>query len=337
MKPSVLVSLVTFNDADFIGQCLDSVFAQTVPTRVKIFDNGSTDASRRIARKFPVQLFESAENLGYSAGHNRNLRGEDYEFALLLNADVRLEADYLEILLAAMREVDGAGMAGGKLRRMDSEGKPALRRGRPLLDSTGMYFTPAQRHFDRGSQEEDRGQYDRRQLVFGITGAVLLCSRAMVDDLSIDGEFLDEDFFAYREDADLAWRAQLRGWKAVYEPRAGALHCRHVLPASRRRVSRLANFHSVKNRFLMRWKNMDGAVRRRCFPYMNLRDLGVAVYVLTLEWSSLPAFLSLWRLRRKFRLKRRAVQSRRRVAAEEIAWWFSFRPRAKDVTQAARP
>ncbi len=327
----VLVSIVTFNDEAFLRSCLESVLAQNIPVRVKVFDNASRDGTCRIAREFPVELIESHQNLGYSGGHNRNLLGEEYQAVLLLNADVVLRCDYLEKLCPVLEQVDRAGMAGGKLLRMDARCRRVLRRGHPLIDSAGMYFTPSQRHFDRGSQQEDTGQFDQRQLVFGITGAALLCKREMVEDVTLDGEFLDEDFFAYREDADLAWRAQLRGWRAVYDPAAQACHCRKVLPSRRRLVSRLANLHSVKNRFLMRAKNMDSAVRRKCFPYMYLRDLAVVVYVLLLEWGSIPAFSKVWRLRKKYREKRSLVQSTRRVPPEEIARWFSFKPQARDL------
>ncbi len=331
LKAPVLVSIVTFNDEAFLRPCLESVLGQTAPVRVKVFDNASRDGTCRIAREFPVELIESNQNVGYSVGHNRNLKGENYRAVLLLNADVILRCDYLEKLCPLLEEIDGVGMAGGKLLRMDSRCRRVLRRGHPLIDSAGIYFTPSQRHFDRGSQQEDTGQFDDRQLVFGITGAALLCRREMVEDVTVSGEFLDEDFFAYREDADLAWRAQLRGWRAVYDPAAQGCHCRKVLPSRRRLVSRLANLHSVKNRFLMRAKNMDPAVRRKCFPYMYLRDLAVIVYVFLLEWGSIPAFRQVWKLRRKYRRKRVLVQATRRVSPEEISDWFSFKPQARDL------
>jgi len=167
--------------------------------------------------------------------------------------------------------------------------------------------------------------------VFGITGAVLLCKKEMLEDLRFKNDYLDEDFFVYREDADLAWRAQLRGWGAVYEPRAEALHFRHVLPTRRRQISRLINYHSLKNRYLMRMKNLDGAVRRECFPYMWVRDLGIFLYVLLFEWSSLPAYREIWNLREKFRNKRYHVQSSRRVSPDAIAPWFTCVPKAVDV------
>lgn len=331
MKPPVLVSLVTWNDEAFLETCLESVFSQTVPVRVKVFDNASTDSTCRIARRFDLRLETSESNRGYSHGHNRNLAGERFDFTLLLNADVILHRDYLERLLEALEAIPEAGLAGGKIYRMDSGGNCLRRNGSPVLDSTGIYFTPALRHFDRGGGEEDRGQYERRQLVFGTTGAVLLCRKKLLDEVRFGDEILDEDFFAYREDADLAWRAQLLGWKALYEPRAVALHHRHVLPERRRQLASLINYHSLKNRYLLRMKNLDRAVSRKCFPFMWFRDFGILLYVLLSERTSLPAYGSAWRLRRRFREKRKHLQDLRRVPPREIACWFSFEPAAFDV------
>jgi GT2 family glycosyltransferase len=334
-RKAVLVSLVTYNDEAFLARCLKAVQKQTVQVRVKIFDNASQDGTRDIAQSFGVQLHESTENVGYSSGHNYNLMDENFDTVLLLNADVILQANYLEILLGAFDEVEKAGMAGGKLYRMDGKGRQVLRRTFPVLDSTGMFFTPSQRHFDRGSEEEDRGQYDTRQFVFGITGATLLCKREMLEDLRLGDEYLDEDFFVYREDADLAWRAQMRGWKAIYEPGAEALHRRRVLPKGRRKLPSLINYHSLKNRYLMRMKNLDSAVRRRCFPFMWIRDVGIFAYVLFFEWSSLPAYRDVWRLRHQYRKKREHVQGTRSVGSDALADWFSFTPQALDVPRRA--
>lgn len=327
----VLVSLVTYNDELFLARCLESVQKQTIPVQVKIFDNASRDGTLRVARQFKVDLYESSTNKGYSYGHNWNLLGANFKTALLLNADVTLEPDWLEILVTTLNEVKGAGMVGGKLYRMDKDGQQVFQHNFPILDSSGIFFTPSQRHFDRGSEEEDRGQYDDRNLVFGITGAALLCSKEMLEDVRLGEEYLDEDFFAYREDADLAWRAQLKGWKAVYEPEACAFHHRHVLPSRRHQLSALINYHSLKNRYLMRMKNLDSMVRWHCFPYMWMRDVGIMAYVICFEWRSLLAYREVWRLRHKFREKRKQVQSTRRVDPKDLAHWFSFTPVGLDI------
>ncbi|HXK61390.1 MAG TPA: glycosyltransferase family 2 protein [Acidobacteriota bacterium] len=332
MSETISVSIVTFNHERWLSACLESVLNQSARVRVTVFDNGSTDASRQIAERFPVRLTVSEQNLGFCAAHNRNIRADDSPYILILNPDVVLDPCFIETLLGALKQVPGAGMAGGKLLRFTADGALATRDGRPILDSTGIYFTPAQRHFDRGSETPDRGQFDKRQLVFGITGAAVLCSREMLEDVRVGDDFFDEDFFAYREDADLSWRAQLYGWKAVYEPQATALHRRAVLPSNRRAVSDLVNFHSVKNRYLLRIKNMDSAVRRRCFPYMWLRDAGIVMYALLRERSSLAAFKEVRRLRPRFEKKRELIQSRRRVAPQDIARWFAFSPVSYDLT-----
>ena len=332
----VLVSLVTLNDEDCLEDCLDSLSKQTVPLRVMIHDNASTDGTVEIARSSGCGLRISPRNIGYSAGHNLNLSDRAFDIALLLNADVKLASDYLEILLATIESFPEVGLAGGKILRREGNGETALRGGLPVLDSAGMYFTPSLRHFDRGSGVPDEGQFDVPQFVFGITGAALLCRRSLVEDLKLrTGEFLDEDFFAYREDAELAWRAQITGWKALYVPAAVAGHHRRVLPSRRRTHQPLINYHSVKNRYLMRMKNMGSAVRHRCCPYAWIRDLGILAYLLLFEWTSLPALLDVWRLRHRFRTKKERLESSRLVGDPDIAHWFSFTPQARKVSTTA--
>jgi GT2 family glycosyltransferase len=101
-----------------------------------------------------------------------------------------------------------------------------------VVDSTGIYFNPMLRHLDRGSQEVDNGHYLQYEYVFGATAAAALYRRAMIEDISLDGEFFDSDFFVYREDADVAWRAQLMGWKCLYAPTPAAITCARCCPAT---------------------------------------------------------------------------------------------------------
>lgn len=321
--PGILISIVTHNDANFIGSCLESLGKLKTPVRVKVWDNDSSDGSSEIAERFPVLVCRSGANLGYCGGHNRNISGEKFDFVLFMNADVILSPDYFEKIIPVFDRFPAAGMACGKLLRMDKGGQPVTRGGAPVLDSAGIVFYRNQRHFDRGSGEVDSGQYDNCEPVFGGTGAALLCSRELVEDAACLGEFWDEDFFAFREDADLAWRARLLGWQAIYEPAARALHSRHVVPERRRQLSPLINMHSVKNRFLMRQKNMDVQLWRHCFPAIVFRDLGIVAYVLIREWSSFQAFRLLWKMRHRTREKRKDIQARRKVSGVDISRWFN--------------
>jgi len=322
LKAETLISIVTHNDAATLRLCLESLARLETPARVKVWDNASADGSAGIAQGLEVPVTACPDNLGYCGGHNRNIQGEEFDFVLFMNADVILAPDFLARLLPVFEHSPETGMAVGKLLRMDELGCPVLENGFPVLDSTGIVFHRNQRHLDRGSGEPDTGRYDRREAVFGGTGAALLCSRRLVEDLKIRGEFWDEDFFAFREDADLAWRARLLGWQAVYEPSARALHRRHVRPENRGELPSLINMHSVKNRFLMRRKNMDRDLWKHCFPSLVFRDLGIICYILLKERTSLEAFRLLWRMRGRTKAKRREIQARRKVSGGEISPWF---------------
>jgi GT2 family glycosyltransferase len=236
---------------------------------------------------------------------------------------VRLPRSFLSTLLAAAEADSSAGTICGKLLAMgeDFEIPP-----QPILDSAGIYFTPNLRHFDRGSRTADTGQYDRFEYVFGATAAAALYRGDMIRDISIAGEFFDADFFAYREDADVAWRAQLLGWHCLYVPLAVAYHVRNVLPSNRRSLPAIINMHSVKNRFLIRIKNMTPDLYRRHWLAITLRDLVVIGACFIYEFHSLRAFALIARAWRRTFSKRRDIMRRRRATNESIARWFSFDP-----------
>ncbi len=146
---------------------------------------------------------------------------------------------FISELLSASELALDIGSVCGKLLSCSPEFELASP---PLLDSTGIYFTPNLRHLDRGSRTPDQAQFEVPQFVFGGTGAACLYRQDMIRDISISGEFFDSDFFAYREDADVAWRAQLLGWKCLYTPAALAYHVRTVVPGNRRDLPTITQY-----------------------------------------------------------------------------------------------
>ena len=187
------------------------------------------------------------------------------------------------------------------------------------------------RHLDRGAEEIDRGQYDRVQYVFGASGAAAFFRRDFIEDVSVEGEFFDEDFFAFREDGDLAWRAQVMGWKCLYTPAAVAWHVRRVTPERRKDLPLIINWHSAKNRFLMRGKNASGWLCWRLFFPVLWRDLMTFGYAAVRDRRLWSAVIYWWKARDSIRRKRAIIQSRRRVSDRDLLWWFSNTPRAVDA------
>ena len=325
-KDLVSVTLVTYNSGSFIRRCLESVLEQNYPhLEVIVVDNASTDGTADILDQFEdkCSIHYNEENIGFAAAQNQAIAISQGEWVLALNPDVLLLKDFIEELVLAGNVDRKVGTVCGKLLSISATfDLPEVQ----LVDSTGIYFTPMLRHLDRGSQEPDKGHYLNFEYVFGATAAAALYRRKMIEDISIQGEFFDSDFFVYREDADVAWRGQLMGWRCLYTPRACGYHVRNVLPGKRHALPAAINMHSVKNRFLMRIKNMTPDLYRRNWLAITGRDLLVIGACLLHEHSSLKAFAFVLRNWKSVMAKRREIMSRRRVQDDDLASWFSFQP-----------
>jgi GT2 family glycosyltransferase len=329
---SVAIAIVTYNSSRFIRQCLEYAFAQDYERlEVIVVDNASSDETPAVLREIEASLHNkrrlrvvyNCENTGFAGGQNQAIALTNADWVLTLNPDVRLSRDFIAKLAAAGKADLTIGSVCGKLLGMAADFElPA----RPLFDSTGIFFTPNLRHLDRGSQELDLGQYEQAEYVFGATGAACLYRRAMIEDISLDGEFFDNDFFAYREDADVAWRAQLLGWKCLYTPAAVAYHVRSVLPSNRATLPAIINMHSVKNRWLLRIKNMTASLYCRHWLAVTWRDCIVIGGCLLREFSSLRAFVLVFQAWSRTWRKRRAIMQKRRASDDYLAAWFSYQP-----------
>jgi GT2 family glycosyltransferase len=327
----VSVTIVTFDSGRFIRRCLESVLEQDYPAKeIIVIDNASTDGTVDILEQFEdrCQVIYNQENVGFAAAQNQAIAISRGEWVMTLNPDVLLLPGFIQSLVDAGRFDERIGSLCGKLLAMSAHFEIP---DKPLVDSTGIYFNPMLRHLDRGSREVDNGHYLQYEYVFGATAAAALYRRAMIDDVSVGGEFFDSDFFVYREDADVAWRAQLMNWKCLYVPYARGYHVRKVLPGNRRALPAVINMHSVKNRFLMRVKNISADLYWRNWFSITGRDIIVVTCCLLWEHTSLKAFWFLARNWKRLLAKRRLIQERRRVDDEYMASWFQYNPVSKQV------
>ncbi|WP_110173284.1 glycosyltransferase family 2 protein [Luteitalea pratensis] len=315
--PSVFVGIVTWHPDPLLARCIASVRAQDHPSvLLHVWDNESTAGSRALLDTLtsPGEQTCSEANVGFSAGHNALIRRATSQYYLCLNPDAVLSEGYIRTLVDALESNHAAGSATGRLLRLDDDA---------VLDSTGIVMTPDQRHLDRGAGELADGRFlSGPEEIFGTSGAVALYRRAMLEDIAFRGEYFDQAFFAYREDADLAWRAQWRGWSSLYVPAALAWHRRRVTPERRSALPADINRYSVRNRFLLRLKNQSmGLAWRYAWPGFK-RDAQVVGYVLLREWSSIPGLLDVGRLLPRMLAWRKHVLGTRRRQSAELAPWF---------------
>lgn len=320
---AVDVVVVTHNHATTLAACLQSLLVQRLaPQQVVVVDNASQDDSAGVAAGFgaslPLEVVRLHENTGFAAAANRGLRRLRSPWVLCLNPDCRLEEGFLEHLVGAAAR-RGAGAASGLLLR----GRGPTLGGTDTVDSAGMVMRASGRHLDRGAGRRLRPAHLRPAWVFGASGAAALYRRAALEDVAYPGgEVFDETFFAYREDADLAWRLQARGWRCLFWPQARAWHARGLKPEAHRRGSPAINRHSVRNRFLLRWSNADWRWHVACFPFWLLRDAVVVAACLTVERSSWPGLAEALALRQQQRARGRANARRATVTGWSLARWF---------------
>ncbi len=242
--PCVTASVIAWNDEAHLARCLASLARQTHPAiRVIVVDNASRDGSAEAALEAcpDATLIRSTENLGYAGAHNLAFAASTDPYFFVLNADVRLAPDYVAKLVAAMEGEPGLGSVSGKLLRGEST-LDADAAGGEILDSAGITRDWRGRFRDLGA-DRPGGEYPVAAKVFGVCGAAALYRRAAVLDavpeVESGGRPFDAAFFAYYEDADLAWALQRRAWSARVAPDAVAAHVRGGSGTPARRVEQL--------------------------------------------------------------------------------------------------
>jgi len=213
-EPILTVAVLSYDGRELLEVVLPSLAAQRWQGfRTVVVDNGSSDGTVSwLRRQWPaVEVVALPENVGVTAALNACLDAAGTELVALLNNDLELHPDCLWELVAAMREHPRAGSAAAKLLDFYD---------REVIDGAGDVFGWHGLPSRRGHGERDRGQYERPQEIFGACGAAAIYRREALADV---GRF-DERFFAFYEDADWAWRAQLAGWDCLYVPTAIAYH-----------------------------------------------------------------------------------------------------------------
>ena len=240
--PSVVVP--NWNGRSSLKDCLDSLQAQSLQPHIIVVDNGSTDGSVELIEKgYPeVELIKHSRNKGYAGGVNPGFRRAielKTKYVAPFNNDAVADKRWLEKLVNYMEAHDSVGIATCKL--LDSNGKH--------LDSTGDYYTIWGLPYPRGRGEHNINKYDNQAEIFGASGGASLYRVAMLEKIGL----FDEDFFAYYEDVDLSFRAQLSGWKVSYVPESIAYH---QIGGTSKKLRGFTTYQTMKNLQLLYYKNV---------------------------------------------------------------------------------
>jgi GT2 family glycosyltransferase len=316
--PRVAVQIVTYNSSQTIEDCLAALTQQRGDWSALVVDNASTDDTPQRVNRWNLPLHVNQDNIGYAAAHNQAFKSIHSDYVLTLNPDVTLEPDFIVNMCAILDTYPEVGMAAGCLLRVDRLGDTPY-----AVDGAGVFLRRNRRQGLRAEGIPALQAPKNMAQVFGVDGAAAFYRRVMLEDVALDGQVFDEDFFMHKEDIDLCWRAQWRGWQAYYVPNAIAHHIRTFRPGKRERVSSRLKRLAVRNRYAMMLKNDHiELIRRDLFPIL-IYEIGIWGYILLRERESLCVLLELWREREQWLRKRRLIQQSRKVEPEELKHWFT--------------
>lgn len=317
--PKVDVNIVTYNSEQVIQACLNSVFQQThINICVNIIDNHSTDNTIGILSKYPVNVFMNRINFGYAKAHNQALAKSNGKYIVTLNPDVVLDKRFITNLVREMEHNSTVGSCSGFLLRVDDVGMHS-----DSVDAAGIYMRRNRRQGLRYENVQKKHVPTKNEYIFGPDGAAAFYRRKMLTDIMYRKEIFDEDFYMYKEDVDICWRAQLFGWKSLFVPSAIAQHRRSFRPGDRKGIPQNLRLFSVRNRYFLMIKNEIARLYFRDIFWILLYEIKIIGYIITREPLS---FLAYFQVIKKFPLmkkKRIDIQKHTRVNDQYMQQWFT--------------
>lgn len=212
--PSASIVVVSYNTADHIMDCIESLMSLDYPrVEIIVVDNASSDNSVELIReRFPnVEVYDLPDNKGFAGGASIGLFGASGEILCTVNPDVKLDKGWLRAVASTLSDPD-VGIVGSRVLYPD---------GKTLQHAGGVVHYPLATTDHIGRGEVDHGQYNLPKRVSFVTGAAL----AMRRDVGRALKFFDDSYFPlYYEDVDLCWRADKEGLSTIYQPDALAYH-----------------------------------------------------------------------------------------------------------------
>jgi len=321
MPINVSVLILNWNGRNYLEPCLNALRGQTYRAfEVILVENGSVDGSAALVRETfgewlaegTLKLVELAQNTGFSGGNLEGLRHAEPEarYIATLNNDTEADSHWLETLVNSLENrsdewaaVCGAMLFASDTARIASAGIEVRKNGLALDGRGGELWKP-------GAEEE----------IFGVCAGAALYRRKAIEETG----FFDPAFFAYLEDADLAWRLRLRGYRSLYVPDAKVMH---LYSGTGGQGSPFKSFQLGRNRLWVILKDMPGALLLRYLPLILFYDLAAVLYTLLFrrDIHSLRGRLAALRPRhlKRLRQQRREIQQNRRVSIAELRRWLA--------------
>ncbi|MBU1204260.1 MAG: glycosyltransferase family 2 protein [Nanoarchaeota archaeon] len=309
VKASIII--LNWNGLEFLKDCFESIQKQTFTDFETIMvDNNSQDGSPNyVENVFPwIRVIRNNKNTGQTGGDNTGIKHAKGEYIILLDNDTIVDKNWLKELVVAADSDPKIGMCGSKMYFMDDP---------RLICSTGLLAFTDGSAIDRGVYEIDKGQYDNKPDIFGPCGGSGLYKKEMLENMKIMGEYMDNEFFAYCEDLDIAYKGRLLGYVCKFAPKSIVYH---KVNASSRKISNLGLTCGIKNKMWVVIKNFPTKMLLKYMPFIAMRQVVSFVFYLFIK-PSIPATKARVVMIKKIPVmlkKRKIIQDRRKITSDQL-------------------
>lgn len=239
----VSVIIPNYNGMQYVKRCLDSLMAQTLKDwEILFIDNGSADGSRELVEKeYPlVKVIALPENLGFCGAVNIGIRAATAPYVVLLNNDTEAEPEFLQELYDGIRRKPRAFSGGAMMLQFHNREK---------IDDAGNFYNALGWAFALG-KGKPAADYNKERKIFSACGGAAIYRKDLLEELG----YFDEEHFAYLEDMDIGYRAQIAGYENWYFPKAKVYHVGSGTSGSRYNQFKIR--YSSRNNIYMIYKNM---------------------------------------------------------------------------------
>lgn len=242
MKSTVVIP--NFNGMKYIENCIKSLLADTSASfQICVVDNGSTDGSRQwLEENCPeIKLISLSENTGFCRAVNCGIENTKTPYVILLNNDTEVEYGFVKALEKAIESKENIFSVSAKMIDLFHKEK---------LDGAGDLYCAFGWAFARGKGKSVSSCFTKQKEIFSACGGAAIYRMDLLEQIGL----FDENHFAYLEDCDLGYRAQLFGYRNFYEPSAVVYHAGSGVSGSKHNEFKV-NLSSRNSVYLI-YKNM---------------------------------------------------------------------------------
>lgn len=267
-----MVSIVipNYNGNKYLKECLDAVYIQTYQEfEVIVIDNASTDGSYDWIKSYDRLTWKVLDkNYGFSRAVNEGIKLSTGEYVLLLNNDAVLEVGFLETIVQAIKKDDSIWAVCSKMIQYNN---------RELIDDAGDEYNLLGWAYKRGDNKSV-AEFTKSERVFSACAGAALYRKEVFNQIG----YFDEEFFAYMEDVDISYRANIYGYKNMYCADAKVYHIGSATSGSKYNAFKVKL--AARNNLYVPYKNMPLLQLIINFPFL------LVGFIVKIVWFSKKGF-----------------------------------------------